>query len=98
MPETLTRERFSELLDHVFKVVLDDSVLELQLVQVDPVESVGAPPDLRRPFSLIFRGPLEPVLPQRLYPIDNERMGALDIFLVPIGRDAQGMRYEAVFS
>ena len=55
----------------------------------------GAPQ--RAPFSIILRGPMRPILPQRIYHIEHERMGALDIFIVPIGPDQAGMRYEAIF-
>jgi hypothetical protein len=39
-----------------------------------------------------------PVLPQRIYQLHHQRLGALDIFLVPIKRDANGTTYEAVFT
>ena len=51
-----------------------------------------------RPFSLVFRGPRSPSLPQAQYRLEHEAMGALDIFLVPIALDAQGLSYEAVFN
>jgi len=51
-----------------------------------------------RPFSLIFRGPRSPLLPQAQYRLEHDAMGALDIFLVPIALDPQGPSYEAVFN
>jgi len=33
-------------------------------------------------------------LPQRIYRVEHERLGAIDLFLVPIASD----RYEAVFT
>jgi hypothetical protein len=50
------------------------------------------------PFSAFFRGPLESILPQRIYKVEHDQLGALEIFLVPIGPDGQGMGYEAVFN
>ncbi len=52
----------------------------------------------REQFSLHFRGPATPVLPQRIYRLDHPELGALEIFLVPIRRDAAGITYEAVFT
>jgi hypothetical protein len=52
----------------------------------------------REPFSLVFAGPAAPVLPQSIYRLENDDLGALEIFLVPIGRDAGGTRYEAAFN
>jgi hypothetical protein len=52
----------------------------------------------RQPFTLLFHGPLEPVLPQAVYHLDHEAVGAVDLFLVPLGPDQEAMRYEAVFA
>ena len=52
----------------------------------------------RLPFSLIFRADDARHLPQRIYPIDHERLGTLEIFLVPLGPADGGMRYQAVFT
>jgi hypothetical protein len=38
------------------------------------------------------------VLPQQIYSLDHASMGRLSIFLVPIGADAGGTQYEAIFS
>lgn len=47
-------------------------------------------------FRLEFLGPLEPVLPQAIYPIHGGG-GRHDIFIVPIGQEQEGIRYEAIF-
>lgn len=52
----------------------------------------------RQPFSLLFRGPPEGVLPQGVYPLEHPELGRLEIFLVPISRTDDGVRYEAVFA
>jgi hypothetical protein len=55
----------------------------------------------RMPFSVEFHGPLSPVLPQCIYRLENERLGPLELFIVPLGPDSPAaptlMRYEAVF-
>lgn len=51
-----------------------------------------------RPFSIEFLGPRDPVLPQRIHRLEHPALGALELFIVPIGRDADGVRYEAVFN
>jgi len=38
------------------------------------------------------------VLPQRLYRLEHNGLGELDIFLVPIGKDEQGVSYQATFN
>jgi hypothetical protein len=52
----------------------------------------------QRMFSLIFRGPLEQPLEQGLCPLTHEEMGSEEMFLVPVAREADGFRYEAVFN
>jgi hypothetical protein len=52
----------------------------------------------RQPFSIVFSGPLEPILPQGIYRVKHEQLEQLNVFLVPIGPNKEGMRYEAVFS
>lgn len=49
-------------------------------------------------FSLILRGPLQPALEQGTYTFTHAQLGELTIFIVPIGRDAAGMSYQAVFN
>jgi len=49
-------------------------------------------------FSLIFTGIASPWLPQGLYVLVHPQMGQCELFLVPLGPDAAGMRYQAVFS
>ena len=52
------------------------------------------------PFSAYFLGPRNPALPQRIYRVTHDPLGAFDLFLVPIGPDPKlgGMLYEAVFN
>lgn len=49
-------------------------------------------------FSLLLRGPLDPQLEQRTYAFEFADASTLDMFIVPVGRDASGMQYEAVFN
>jgi hypothetical protein len=58
----------------------------------------SSPTGGRAPFSIVFRGPLDAVLPQCIYQLEHAAIGTFDLFLVPIGPDGEGMRYEAVFT
>jgi hypothetical protein len=74
--------------------------LQVELLSV--TELGEAPPAgyplRRRPFSLVFRAATTRHLPQRIYALEHAALGRLDLFLVPIGPDQLGMRYEAVFT
>lgn len=72
--------------------------IELELVEV---KEAGAPyrPGARQPFSLYFLGPVSThYFIQHVYHLENDEMGALDLFIVPLGPDEGRMRYEAVLS
>ena len=47
-------------------------------------------------FRLEFLGPADPMLDQGIFPFETEA-GSYELFIVPIGRSAEGTRYEAVF-
>jgi hypothetical protein len=97
MLETLTKETWKTYLDGTFQVYIDAArSLDMRLAEVS---GYGRRPDAKREaYSLVFRGPMKPLLMQRIYSIRHEQMGQLEIFLVPIGPDADGMRYEAIFT
>lgn len=93
--KTLTAARFAPHLHTAFRVYpTADSQIELELVEV--TEKRSAPGQVQ--FSLVFRGPLEGMLPQQIYRMEHELFGALDLFLVPIAKQPDGHRYEVVFN
>jgi hypothetical protein len=98
MLEQFTIETFRPLVGRTFRVEGEDARLELELVSADELGKRGDAQRPRAPFSLVFRGPAEPVLPQQIYRFENDALSAFEIFIVPIGPDAAGMQYEAVFS
>ncbi|MGQ0591972.1 MAG: DUF6916 family protein [Gammaproteobacteria bacterium] len=97
MLETLTKEWWSEYLGGSFEL-MDDGGGTMAMVLAEVTSLGTGAGDRRDPYSLVFRGPLSPILPQRIYQIRHDRMGDLDLFLVPIGPDGEGMRYEAIFT
>src|SRR5690349_8650420 len=100
MLESLTCEMFARHLGETFRVFADaEHYLDVELIEAVEVPS-SAPPSVaqRTPFSIIFRGPRAIVLPQQIYRIEQEQLGALEIFLVPIGPDQTGMCYQAIFT
>jgi hypothetical protein len=93
--ETLTKEAFAENLNTKFRIPFPSGeAAELELIEV--VETMKTPRQLQ--FSIFFRGPLGYLLPQSTYQLEHEKMGAMQIFIVPVGREANGFRYEAVFN
>lgn len=101
MSELLSKESFTEQLRTKFRVRLEGEgarEVELELDEVVPFPTLThSRSDVER-FSVYFYGPGDFFLPQRIYRLEHERMGELDIFLVPVARDQRGFRYEAVYS
>jgi hypothetical protein len=95
---TLTEEEFSRHLNTRFDLTFGDEQLQLQLVNVKPyLPQPNEHAGMER-FSVYFQGPLDKHLPQRMYRMTHEQMGEMEIFLVPIEKNEQGFRYEAVFN
>ena len=78
----------------VFAVTTADDVHELTLETAAELAPSVRP---EGSFRLAFRGPFEPILPQGIYPFRAGEFGC-EIFIVPIGRDASGTLYEAIFN
>jgi hypothetical protein len=103
----LRSSHFAPLLNQTFLICRDSAdapgcgaapALRAELIEVETLgsEENGA----RLPFSLIFRSAEPGALPQRIYRVEHPALGALEIFLVPLGAEpsGSGMRYEAVFT
>ena len=96
MTETFSRATFAQHLDSGFRILDRSSptVVEAKLVEVSEVPSSGK----TEQFSLLFKGPKEPLLSQKTYVFEHARMGTFDLFIVPIAADDTGTSYEAVFN
>ena len=49
-------------------------------------------------YSMLFIGPVQPLLPQGTYLFTHATLGKLSLFMVPVGQDAQGTQYEVCVS
>jgi len=93
-----TYEGFARHLNETFQVGLGTSSVDMTLVRA----TKGQPRDwegLRKePFSLYFKCARPVILPQRIYPFESSGFGKMDIFIVPIARERDGIVYQAVFN
>lgn len=97
MLQDLTPSSFEAHRGSRFRLSLEGgNALELELARVARLEPHPGP--RQEPFSVFLLGPRSPVLPQRIYRLEHERMGVLDLFIVPVGPEGAGMLYEAVFN
>jgi len=96
MPESpwINFETFAAQVNTPFRLKpAETSGVELRLVEANDFSTPR-----QEMFSLQFRGPREPFLPQGIYSMEHDQLGPLDMFIVPIGRDESGYRYEAIYN
>jgi hypothetical protein len=78
----------------------ENAVENVTLLEISKL-STGrtARPGAREPFAIVLRaGRREFYLPQCAYSVSHPAIGKMEIFLVPIGPDEVGMRFEAIFA
>ncbi len=99
MLESFTVQTFSEHLGSTFKIYPDSSnPLEVELISATGLGKRPEEGRHRQPFSIVFRGPEDVLLPQRIYRMEHPGIGVFELFLVPIGPDGKGLQYEAIFT
>src|SRR3954468_3296257 len=98
MLERLTADDFKPAIGERFRTTAADApVLELELTEVklqNPDAPAADADGVRAPFSLTFVGPVEPQLPQRIYRLEHESLGPLEIFIVPVASSESGISYQ----
>ncbi len=96
LSKELSKAAFNKHINTKFRILDKESptVIEAELVEV---EAHGSSENIQQ-FSLLFKGPKEPLLPQKIYSIEHGGMGDFDLFIVPIAADETSASYEAVFS
>jgi hypothetical protein len=95
-----TYDAFNGCLGQPFQLFLDDEVHELELILAEhlPDNAGTLAASGHEAYSLVFRGAPDLLLDQHIYPLRNATLGDMELFLVPIGPDDKGMRFEAVFN
>lgn len=89
--------RFDAALGDRFEVTAfgHDGAEHVVFLKLATLTRKPSPPNYEQ-FAALFVGPQAPDLAQGSYAIQSERFGVSEVFLVPVGRDAeQQMRYEA---
>ncbi len=71
--------------------------LSLVLETAEALVDHGGPAG-RPPFSLILRCADPRVLQQQLYRMTQAELGEVEIFIVPVGQNATGIEYQAIFN
>ena len=97
MLEKLGKEDFERLKNTKFRL-FDDVGAFVELELVDVTDEMVHLNDAAERFSLYFHLPGTQLLPQRIYRMEHDELGSLELFIVPLGREGEGFSYQAVFS
>jgi hypothetical protein len=93
---------FAPYLNQSFRIHVESAEpLQAELVEVTEKGSEVAgekESSERKTFSVVFRCVKDKQFVQKIYSVEHDKMGSLELFLVPIGPDEKGMLYEAVFN
>ncbi len=100
--EQLSFASFASLVKTNCRVWIDarDS-LDLELTEASPpriVSTGGANDRTFENFALTFLGPADRLLPQGIYCFEAAPIGRFELFIVPVSRDQNGVRYQATFN
>jgi hypothetical protein len=100
IPSTpLTLDDFVPLKGDAFLIeVGGEDAISATLIEASSLREGQGVGQRSRQFSLVWRGPSGLVLPERICRVRHPALGTLELLLVNLGPDAQGMRYEAVFT
>ena len=88
-----SKEQFTEYLDSTFVVRLEDGQnFNLQLFRLDSSTSNK----MQESFSLLFRAPLDTPPFQNTFHIEQEKLGDMELFLVPVEKKDDCLVFEAI--
>lgn len=92
MFDSLAYEEYAANLNSGFKVIENGAEITLSEITERKLTSN------QDRFSLIFSGPGDMPLEQKIYRLSHEKLGEGEIFLVPVSQDSEGYKYEAGFN
>ena len=99
MSDMQTEAQYSRNLNTKFRLLVDaPQPIDLTLVEVTPRKVDSTEEQGMERFSAVFMGPREILLPQQIYRVSHPDMGEFDIFLVALGQEPEGFKYEAVYN
>jgi hypothetical protein len=91
-------ESFTPRLNETFRLGLGAGGIDMVLRSVQKLPARPFRGQVRDTFRLHFSSPHPIILPQGLYPFENEALGSLNIFIAAVARERDGIIYEAIFN
>lgn len=95
MNELPSRDDFAKYLNEEFALRAEEvSETKACLIKVSELSTRG----VQSQFNLIFVVETDAKLEQMLYEVTHTHLGKLDLFLVPVERNENGLQMQAVFN
>jgi len=94
----LVFEDFADKVGEIFSITFDDAPAIPMTLSVAELVKTQQRPNTRPSFSLIFIIDVPEMLPQRMYRVEQEALGQIPLFLVPVGKKPEGFEYQALFN
>lgn len=93
----ISKETFKPYLNQQLHLVFADGLVPAELTEIVEMDTYS--PLERQSFYIMIRIDLEfPLFNQGIYRLNFADQIHLDVFIVPIGPDSQGQRYQIIFS
>jgi hypothetical protein len=95
MLDALHKSSFDPHLNDRFTIHSEEAgAIEVKLVEIEEKSNEKV-----ECFSLLFRGPLDNILPQKIHRLKHHKLGEMELFVVPITYPKHdGMYYQVVFN
>ncbi len=98
MTQELDHTIFEPCLNDVFRVETSEGVVEIELSEVELNPAGSSDDSVRKPFTLIFRGPKTPLLAEAVQVLGHDDLGSVEIYLIPILSTGEQQSYQAIFN
>lgn len=95
--DQVDRATFTPYIGETFEAVFPDGRLAFTLAEVRSL-GTARPGATRDPFTLTFHAPLKYRYPQHMYRLEHPTLGAMEVFLVQVGVDANSALIDAAFN
>lgn len=93
MLENLSRHAFAEQLNTKFGIYFTpEQATESELVEVTEIKKYNR----QEAFSIVFLAPIEQPYEQGIYKVAHPIVAEIEIFIVPVKKTVEGIKYEAV--
>ena len=95
MTQEFTRDDYAACLNTDFIVDFSPELkVTMKLTHVTEVTERSR----QRSYVLTFIAPEDTPIVQGMAPMENEKLGHTEIFIVPVGKDKRGIQFESVFN